>query len=419
MCSPVTGRNLVTLILVAMTALGLDACASTTPPAPLEKPNIEARAFAIAPVGNVSPAFVAVRCVSGCPEQVTIWRTDVRAVTDKGASQQALPFENAVAGAGGAVALAPVLTDISDARTIAGILGESFVVGARVGGPGAALTAPAGLAAGAIVSGYLASNPEQLQSVKLRPLALGDTGYQTMGWVFFAKESYRELKVLVRQTDSSQSGGKPVALEEVTLAWNELSQAAAAELRYHVERSNLSQPVELPPLEPVSSKSGGTPVGPIHAIDARTILSVSEIWEVGPELAKQAEVLMANELAGRGYAVEQMPGIAAESRQRAVSVTVLSAVRRSQTVVRVAVEVGVIDSQGRQVFSRTFVGEAPYPVSFQLGSFTISLGTANRIGQALNDALSLAIAKACNDPSFGAAISGGLRNASGINAARP
>lgn len=400
--------------LIAIIASGCTIALKQEAP---QKPQFRATAFAIAPVGNVAPIHLDVTCVRACPQHYQLSSQDVVAITSDGKmTRKALELNEAVAAAGGSPVLARAVSNASDLQTAAGVTVVGGAVGAALGsgGPGVFLTVPLGVVAGAFYSGYMAAlDPEELQRVKIIFETFGRTDTGASGWIFFPKDKYSGIKIVVMPAPATKSEGEAAPLAVITLPWKEGSSAMAAEFIPREQDVSPYQSVNLPPVAPAPPGRSGTAIGLMKAVDARPDPRITELWAAGPEIASQSEALMANELARRGYAVERIPPApGSPAPRRAVKMAVLAMVgplpmMTGEIVLRATVEVTVVDAQGRRIFSAIYTGEERYPQSQQAYSLiTYSREGANVVGQTVSDAIGLAIAKACSDPGFVAAIRG-------------
>lgn len=411
-----THRRLTTITLIAVLAAG---CAASAQQPPIQKPALEAQSVPLSSIGDVIPVFVAIECTQACPTRIYVRRKDVVALNQAGQTVEALSFDDAVTAAGGAGKLSPVLTSTPDSAVIAKILGQSFLAGGQATGaapaPGAGVGgALLGLLIGAAYSGYLASNPEALQALKLEPVVLPEEWGTNHGWVFFPKASYRELKITVMQRiEHGWSGFEDAPAEEIRLSWITAPPSTTEEVRYKTEHYGEVGVVELPPVEPLLPLRGGVAVGLARTVDTRTDPKLSATWQVGPKIADQVDALMANELATRGFEPVRLPP-APEQRvpQQTIAIRVLSAeYPRSPlalgwgTLARAGIEVRVLDGESGQVFFGTYNGEATGSAVSRLIS-SPGLNPNAFVGLAVSDAFADAVAKSFNDPDFTAAIAG-------------
>lgn len=182
------------------------------------------------------------------------------------------------------------------------------------------------------------------------------------------------------------------------------------EVRYAFEHYSDVDFVELPDVEPMAPTERGMPVEIDAGLDARTDPKLSAIWQVGPSIVEQADELMANELAKRGFRPIRFPAASDRPKaQRTVVIKVLSAQHLRSSVVtgplaRVELEILVLNPERRQVFSRAYTGEAAGGGISRLMFGAGSQSPAAFVGRAVSDAMADALAKACGDSAFVAAL---------------
>ncbi|HYL57824.1 MAG TPA: hypothetical protein VEU51_03060 [Candidatus Acidoferrales bacterium] len=127
-------------------------------------------------------------------------------------------------------------------------------------------------------------------------------------------------------------------------------------------------------------------------------------FTVGPEIAQHANALLENQLVRRGFRVVHI-GTAADApaSRRVVVVTVVSAYQGNDWPVgwtaSATLAVAVQDQSGERIFSQTYTGTRSYGLDVGV-MFELLAERQAELSKAFDDA----IAKACDDPAFIAAI---------------
>jgi hypothetical protein len=214
---------------VLASALILSSCAVAWPPLkPAESkpvPSPVEGEFSVVtqadhPVGDLIPVYVAV--ANGSDEGRAVHPSQVFALNEYGQRIAPVPPQEAARQAGGAGMLKAAMASAATGGAALGALSAATgaLAGLAAGGvaPGAAIGGAIGVTQGALWSAPMGQGRAQSEAnSRIQALALGDTevrkDFTVSGYVFFPKGSYKDVEMLVVNTESGST-------ETVTVPWH-------------------------------------------------------------------------------------------------------------------------------------------------------------------------------------------------------